>query len=186
MKKLEEEFQLEKRYLERKFEILKEYGSETSSVTEENEEDKLSKIEEWLAGTERHGDAEDSGLVAEAANEQTPNNLDRLEEHHALNAQQNPIPSILRTSQQNQHRQSFIPTSSLHNQRPPQNVHYSTQPLFVQNEHLRSESNPLQMTFQQLHRHGQSRMVSLPGTQCSRNPQSRQSTNLFRINDQRR
>ncbi|XP_058826984.1 uncharacterized protein LOC131686969 [Topomyia yanbarensis] len=84
LRRLEEEFEIEKRFLERRYEVLKEYGSEASSVAEIDERDNASKIEDWLAETERVGEAEDSGLAAEEANEQIPNISDKLEEHQAL------------------------------------------------------------------------------------------------------
>ncbi|XP_062711040.1 uncharacterized protein LOC115254900 [Aedes albopictus] len=113
MKQLEEEFELEKRFLERKYKLLKECVSETSSVTEESVEGKLSKIEEWLAETERHGEAEDSGLVAEVANEHTPNSTGKLEEHHAPEVQRNLHPSILRSSRRGQRLAGNQPFSSV-------------------------------------------------------------------------
>ncbi|XP_062701549.1 uncharacterized protein LOC134285208 [Aedes albopictus] len=121
MKQLEDEFELEKRFLERKYKLLKECVSETSSVTEESAEGKLSKIEEWLAETERHGEAEDSGLVAEVANEQTPNSSGELEEHHALEVQRNLYPSILRSNRCDQRLSGNLPFSSV--QQPIQQDH---------------------------------------------------------------
>ncbi|XP_062713361.1 uncharacterized protein LOC134290277 [Aedes albopictus] len=158
MKKLEEELELEKRFLERKYKLLKEMESETSSVTEEDEEVKLSKIEEWLAKTERHGEAEDSGLVAEAANEQTPNRSAKLDEHQAQNVQRNTNPSILRVNQGDQrlpHQRipqslTFAPTPApnLSHNCHSQGVHYSINARSqfvhaqVQNERYETEVRP--------------------------------------------
>lgn len=184
MKKLEEELELEKRFLERKYKLLRDMASETSSVTEEDEEAKLSKIEEWLAETERHGEAEDSGLVAEAANEQTPNSSGKLNEHQAQNVQRNTNPSILRVNQCDQRLQSslahqrnpqsltFAPTTAQHSpqNRYSQGAHYSGSTRSqlvhaqVQNERFQAEVHPEQSVL--LPADGQPRFTSstLPRT----------------------
>lgn len=61
LKKLNDEFELEKKFLQKKYMILMEYDSETSSIVTDLE--KMSKIEEWVKETERHGEENDSGLV---------------------------------------------------------------------------------------------------------------------------
>ncbi|XP_058816417.1 uncharacterized protein LOC131679698 [Topomyia yanbarensis] len=100
LRRLEEEFEMEKRFLEQRYKVLKEYGSESSSVAEINESDHAAKVEEWLAETERAGEAEDSGLDAEEANGHIPNVSDKLEEHQALDVvQQIRNPSTIHTKQ---------------------------------------------------------------------------------------
>ncbi|XP_021695310.1 bromodomain adjacent to zinc finger domain protein 1A-like [Aedes aegypti] len=184
LKKLEEELELEKRFLERKYKLLRECGSEASSINEEYEDDQLSKIEEWLAETERHGEAEDSGL-AEAANEQTSNRSSKLEEHKAPAVQRTSHPSILRTNQTTHRSQCDVPLFPAHqrhqsgfpstvpdmeNNRLSQNVRYcsSMRPQFVE-EHIRSEqplTEDLSERFARLKPSVHPRTIpsSLPGT----------------------
>ncbi|XP_053691781.1 uncharacterized protein LOC128740267 [Sabethes cyaneus] len=66
LQQLNDEHELEKKFLKKRYTILKEYGSETSSIVSDRE--KMSKIEEWVKETERHGEEIDSGLVDEDTN----------------------------------------------------------------------------------------------------------------------
>ncbi|XP_062710797.1 uncharacterized protein LOC134288888 [Aedes albopictus] len=127
MRKLEEEFQMEKRFIEKKYELLREYASETSSIAEDNEErENLSKIEEWLAETCDHGEAIDSGLVAEGTSEQTPITPGKHKEHRIPRA-----PQSLSAHQRCQRDQSSFPTSVPVMQNQP------SQPCFVNSQHSR-------------------------------------------------
>ncbi|XP_065093953.1 uncharacterized protein LOC135714509 [Ochlerotatus camptorhynchus] len=65
LKKLEEEFEMEKRFLERRYNVLKEYSSETSTEVDDVE-DHASRIAEWLAESKHQG--EDSGSVTQETN----------------------------------------------------------------------------------------------------------------------
>ncbi|XP_053699046.1 uncharacterized protein LOC128746016 [Sabethes cyaneus] len=106
LKKLEEELELEKRFLQKKYQLLKAHGSETSTEAGDVE-DNVSKVEQWLTDTERHG--EDSGLVEDETNGQIPNATGKPEEHHAsdvIHQQQNP--SILRNNQLANHQRSGL------------------------------------------------------------------------------
>ncbi|XP_062713555.1 uncharacterized protein LOC134290427 [Aedes albopictus] len=193
MQKLQDEFELEKRFLERKYKLLQEYGSETSSVTEDTEENKLSKIEEWLAETERHGEAEDSGLAAEAANEQTPNRSGQLEEHQALHVQRNSNSVLLQTNQHGRNSsdglhlqpmyqcQSSAPLQHSIRNRPAQKVRYSDsaqrqlQDSRTQNERYQFERNLVQSTCFPDRRAGSS---TLPGTYIGQHPREPQRSGL--------
>ncbi|XP_053699101.1 uncharacterized protein LOC128746075 [Sabethes cyaneus] len=62
LNRLKEEFEMAKRFLDRKYKVLRRCGSEVSSVADVNE-DNQSKVAEWLAETERHGEDADSGLA---------------------------------------------------------------------------------------------------------------------------
>lgn len=195
MKKLEEEYELEKRFLERKYKLLKELGSETSSITEEDEEEKLSKIEEWLAETERNGEAEDSGVAAEAANEQTPNHSDKLKEHQAQNVQHSAYPPVLRPNPcdlRQQQNQSSCPTSvpiSVQHNRLSQGVHYfnSTRPQFdheqVQTNRFQTGTHPEHSAYMQTYDQPRFMSSTLPRTcmnQRSREIQEDQQSKVFR------
>lgn len=54
LQKLNEEFERQRRFLEKKFLILKDYGSDTSKVASNLEN--MSNIQEWVEETEHHGD----------------------------------------------------------------------------------------------------------------------------------
>ncbi|XP_065079701.1 uncharacterized protein LOC135702570 [Ochlerotatus camptorhynchus] len=93
LQKLNEQFELEKKFLERRFEILKDYGSETSTIASDLE--RMSKIQEWVDETERHGVENDSGLVEEEINGHASNISRRPQENQIpILAQHNYQPSI--------------------------------------------------------------------------------------------
>ncbi|XP_065089851.1 uncharacterized protein LOC135711035 [Ochlerotatus camptorhynchus] len=112
--KIEEEKKLEQRYLEKKFEALLEYGSDTSTVISETEANRTEKIEQWVADTERCGEDADSGLEPEEIGGPVPSNLRGPSEHQAqhfgrsisqpAHPQDYPAPSGFRSSQPAHHR----------------------------------------------------------------------------------
>ncbi|XP_062541184.1 uncharacterized protein LOC134209208 [Armigeres subalbatus] len=81
LQKLNAELELERKFLERKFKIMRDYASQTSSVISDLE--KMSKIQEWVDETERHGEEIDSGLDEEDANGQASNNSRQPQEQLA-------------------------------------------------------------------------------------------------------
>ncbi|XP_053686496.1 uncharacterized protein LOC128736038 [Sabethes cyaneus] len=108
LNRLKEEFEMAKRFLDRKYEVLRRCGSEVSSVADVIE-DNQSKVAEWLAETERHGEDADSGLAEKEVSGQTPNMSGTLKEHQALDAiHQNRNPSCLPTNQQGQRFQRDV------------------------------------------------------------------------------
>ncbi|XP_053699015.1 uncharacterized protein LOC128745985 [Sabethes cyaneus] len=87
--KIEEKKKLEQKYLDKKFEALREFGSDTASVISYCGASKESKIVQWVADTERCGEV-DSGLEPEERERFVPSNLLEPAEHTAPNLRGNP------------------------------------------------------------------------------------------------
>lgn len=101
LKKLQEEFEMEKRFLERKYKVLEEYNSETSTEADDAE-DNVTRIAEWLADTKLQG--ENFGSVMQETNS-PPNTSSGPEEHQAsVVVQRKQHPSIHHTNRFDQHR----------------------------------------------------------------------------------
>ncbi|XP_062702895.1 uncharacterized protein LOC134285671 [Aedes albopictus] len=99
--KIEEEKRLEKEFLERKYEVLLEFGSESSTVVSDSEAilDNASKIEQWMADTDCFGADVDSG-VADEVDGPVAINSRRPAEHSARNLRQNVEHSVHQLGQQ--------------------------------------------------------------------------------------
>ncbi|XP_058811204.1 uncharacterized protein LOC131676095 [Topomyia yanbarensis] len=67
LRKLEEAKAIEQRYLDKKYEILSEFGSDVSLEEDEIESlpDSMTKIEKWIESTNHIGERDDSGLPVE-------------------------------------------------------------------------------------------------------------------------
>lgn len=114
VQRLQEEFKLETKYLELRYRVLMDNVSDKGSVI--SELDKMSKIQEWVDETERHGEQNDSGL-AEEVNALASDYLKQPRESQTpRHTQHNESPSI-RSSRTNQVGQGSV---HLHiNQNPP-------------------------------------------------------------------
>ncbi|XP_055628587.1 uncharacterized protein LOC129770031 [Toxorhynchites rutilus septentrionalis] len=89
--KIEEEKKLEQKYLKKKYDVLLEYGSDTSTEISVNEAEKISKIEEWVADTERCDNQANTGLEPEEMEELLPIQLAGPTEQTAPNLEQGTV-----------------------------------------------------------------------------------------------
>ncbi|XP_058811282.1 uncharacterized protein LOC131676179 [Topomyia yanbarensis] len=112
---LEEEKELERRYLELKYKILLEGGSDCSSIVSEPQSVSMSKVKKWIDDTDGYGEKVDCGSEAEELEKRPPRNSTASIEHHA------PVPDQQRATQVN-----------IQLRRPPQRVsgQQETRPIF--------------------------------------------------------
>ncbi|XP_058827023.1 uncharacterized protein LOC131687005 [Topomyia yanbarensis] len=87
LQKLEAEFMLEKRYIERMYDIPLEDETDAVSVVSETDSNKMLKIQDWIAATERVGELNLSETAGENHNRSAPNHSEGPLESHVSNSQ---------------------------------------------------------------------------------------------------
>ncbi|XP_058827758.1 uncharacterized protein LOC131687679 [Topomyia yanbarensis] len=112
---LEEEKELERRYLELKYKILLEGGSDCSSIVSEPQSVSISKVKKWIDDMDGYGEKVDCGSEPEGLEKRPPRNSTASVEHQA------PVPDQQRATQVN-----------IQLRRPPQRVsgQQETRPIF--------------------------------------------------------
>ncbi|XP_058817154.1 uncharacterized protein LOC131680459 [Topomyia yanbarensis] len=87
LQKLEAEFMLEKRYIERMYDMLLEDETDAASVVSETDSYKMLKIQDWIAAAERIGELNLSETAGENHNRSAPNHSEGPLESHVSNSQ---------------------------------------------------------------------------------------------------